>query len=460
MKHLLHHDVSPFAAYSHRSFRERGLAPSPAAAGKAAACTARAAAFALFLLGAGLPSVAAAAQQFFCTFANAPTDCGFIEQYKGMDTAPPGPGRASIVPIGRDGSTSVRLHTEPGDENVAGSGTAERDDLYLGVPGTAAPLVFNQGEEHWWALSVLFPDDFVFPTWQMYALSGFHHTGSTGQGNFDIHFQGHPDTTQLGDLIFRGFGGTQDSGFYTATIAPGGTVAKNVWYDFVYHVRWSSGQDGFFDAWVRKGDGPIYGRVLAHRGPTLYVNQGAYLKLANYHTAVCDPYPTCDGSDPPSSVIYDRVVAGTNWQDVVYPGASLEGQYEENAASYHSNLAPSSWMQYGVEVGTFSGGTILASNEANAAATFTFKGTAVTWMGAKCNLCGIATVSIDGGAPTTVDTASFDVPGSLTAKSVFSASGLDPAVSHAMVITVTGQTGSGGTYIAVDGFWVTPIASN
>ena len=91
---------------------------------------------------------------------------------------------------------------------------------------------------------------------------------------------------------------------------------------------------------------------------------------------------------------------------------------------------------------------------------FTFKGAAVTWMGVKCNVCGIATVSIDGGAPTTVDTASFDVPGSLTPKSVFSASGLDPTVNHTMVITVTGQTGSGGAYIAVDGFWVTPIALN
>jgi len=432
------------------------IAPPLAPADKAAACAASAAAFALFLLGAGFPSAGAAAQQFFCTFATSPSDCGFIEQYKGMDTVPPGPGRASIVPIGRDGSTSVRLHTEPGDNNVAGSGDMERNDLYL-------PQADSDGfetHESWWAQSVLFPDDFAIPTWQMYVVSAFHHTGATGQANFDIHFQQQPDTTQPGNLVFRGFGGTQDSGFYTATIAPGGTVSKNVWYDFVYHVRWSSASDGFFDAWVRKGDASIYTQVLAHRGPTLYVNQGAYLKLANYHTPVCDPYPACIGLDPPSSVIHDRVARGTAWQDVAYPGIPLEGQYEESAASYHSNLAPSSWMQYGSGVGTFSGGTILASNEANATATFTFKGTAVTWMGVKCNLCGIATVSIDGGAPTTVDTASFDVPGSLTPKSVFSASGLDPAVNHTMVITVTGQTGSGGAYIAVDGFWVTPIASN
>src|SRR6266581_3912192 len=152
------------------------IAPPLAPADKAAACAASAAAFALFLLGAGFPSAAAAAQQFFCTFATSPSDCGFIEQYKGMDTVPPGPGRASIVPIGRDGSTSVRLHTEPGDNNVAGSGDMERDDLYLSVPGTADPLVFNQGEEHWWAHSILFPNDFAIPTWQMYVVSDFPHT--------------------------------------------------------------------------------------------------------------------------------------------------------------------------------------------------------------------------------------------------------------------------------------------
>ncbi len=413
--------------------------------------------FALFLLGAGLPSVSAAAQQFFCTFATSPTDCGFIEQKK-EDGQP----RATIVPIGREGTTSVRLHTEPGDNNVAGSGDMERDDLYLSVPGTADPLVFNQGEEHWWAHSILFPDDFAVPTWQMYVVSDFHQTSNTGQANFQINFQAQPDTTLPGNLIFRGFGGTQDSGFYTATIAPGGTISKNVWYDFVYHVRWSSGQDGYFDAWVRKGDAPIYARVLAHRGPTLYVNQGAYLKLANYHTPVCDPYPACKDQtpslSPPTSVMHDRVIRGTAWQDVSL--APLEGQYEENAAIYHSNRTPSSWLQYGPQTGTFSGGTIEATNEAGATATFSFTGTSVAWMGVKCSVCGIATVSIDGGAPTAVDTASPAVPGSLSSEAVFAASGLALGVSHTMAIRVTGQTNSGGTYVAVDGFWVTPIATN
>ena len=227
-------------------------------------------------------------QAFFCTFAKSPTDCGFRVQAKE-------PGRATIVAFGRDGGTALRLHTEPGDDKVAGSGTMHRTDVYLSQAATGC----YEGREQVWELSVLFPDDFVFPTWQRYALSGFHHTGPTGQGNFTLGFTAGARTTDPGILGFQGFGGTQDSGRFSAPVGP---VVKNVWYDFVYHIRWSSGSDGFFDAWVNGA------KKLSHRGPTLYKGMGCYLKLANYHTRICDPYPACIGTDPPSSVIYDRVI--------------------------------------------------------------------------------------------------------------------------------------------------------
>jgi len=60
-----------------------------------------------------------------------------------------------------------------------------------------------------------------------------------------------------------------------------------------------------------------------------------------------------------------------------------------------------SWTTCGSEVGTFSGGTIVASNAAASTAMFSFTGTAVSWIGVKCNVCGIAVVSLDG-APTEV----------------------------------------------------------
>jgi hypothetical protein len=112
------------------------------------------------------------------------------------------------------------------------------------------------------------------------------------------------------------------------------------------------------------------------------------------------------------------------------------------------------WTSYGAETGSFSGGTIVASNVIASSAIFSFTGTAVSWIGAKCNVCGIAAVSIDGGTPTTVDTTGPKAPGNLTSEPLFSASGL-AASNHTMVITVTGMSTSGGAYVAVDAFDVT-----
>ena len=112
------------------------------------------------------------------------------------------------------------------------------------------------------------------------------------------------------------------------------------------------------------------------------------------------------------------------------------------------------WTSYGAETGTFSGGSIVASNVAASTAMFTFTGTAVSWIGVKCNVCGIAAVSIDGGVPATVNTAGPNASGSLTSESVFSASGL-AASNHTILITVTGMSSSGGAYVAVDAFDVT-----
>lgn len=131
-------------------------------------------------------------------------------------------------------------------------------------------------------------------------------------------------------------------------------------------------------------------------------------------------------------------------------------RHEQDAATYSGN-----WPSYGAESGTFSGGTVRASPDSTAAASFSFIGTAITWIGVKCDVCGIALVSIDGGAPTTVDTAGPGRSGSLASERVFSASGLAPDVTHTIVITATGTTTAlqsflvGGTHVAVDAFDVT-----
>src|SRR5215216_6520054 len=80
--------------------------------------------------------------QFSCTFASSPTECGFSEQAKWLP-------RAGIAGNGRDGNTALWLHTEPGDNNVYGSGTWERDDVALPQWTTNC----YQGVESWWSHS-------------------------------------------------------------------------------------------------------------------------------------------------------------------------------------------------------------------------------------------------------------------------------------------------------------------
>ena len=228
---------------------------------------------------------------FLCTFLIAPTDCGFGEQAKV-------PGRASIVNVARDGLTSVRLHTEPGDTNVAGSGENERNDLTLSQAASGG----FEGAEWWYANSILFPFDYVDPpmstetTWNWGVVFDFHNTTSgAGQANFQINAW--PATALYSDrptgLGFQVAYGSQTNP--TVYRVPIGPVVRNVWYDFVYHIKWTSNTDGFITAWLNGV------KKMDYRGPTLYAGQGVYMKLANYHS----PFGQA------SSVIHDRVIRGT-----------------------------------------------------------------------------------------------------------------------------------------------------
>jgi PKD repeat protein len=127
---------------------------------------------------------------------------------------------------------------------------------------------------------------------------------------------------------------------------------------------------------------------------------------------------------------------------------------EENSPGL---TATGAWVPRGAEIAAFSNGGAASSDMAGATATLGFKGTAITWIGLKCNICGIATVSIDGGPASSVDTAGPAAVGSagLTSGPVFSASGLASG-PHSLVITVTGTTSTGGAHVIVDAFDVTP----
>jgi chitodextrinase len=252
-----------------------------------------------------------------CSFATSFTGCGFSEQALV-------PGRATIVNVARDGTTGVRLHTEPGDSNIFGSGASERNDLQLADSASAC----TQGQESWWAHSVFFPDDFVQvpestgSAWNFGVVLDFHQVGAAGPTLWELDAM--PAAALSPDrptgLQFVGHGGDPNNPtVYGAAIGP---IVKNVWYDFVYHVKWSSGSDGFFYAWVNGV------QKLSYTGPTLYTGDSCYLKLANYHS------PT----GQPSSIIHDRVIRGSTPNAVALTG--LQGVTMALAASSPDTTAP------------------------------------------------------------------------------------------------------------------------
>jgi len=225
-----------------------------------------------------------------CEFTNSPTDCGLYLQAAAST-------RATLVGPGRDGPTAVQLTTQPGDINIAGSGSNERADLTLSPSSTYC----NQGQDEWWAHSLMFPPGYVPPpvasVWNWGALFDFHNSAAGGgQPNFmvyatptglELHMAGGANTVNL----------PSDPGYYSIAIGP---ITKNVWYDFVYHVKWSSGSDGLFQAWLNGK------QVMNYSGPNLYVGQSCYLKIANYHTAL----------GVPVSVVQSRVVMAHTQADV------------------------------------------------------------------------------------------------------------------------------------------------
>jgi hypothetical protein len=180
--------------------------------------------------------------------------------------------------IVRQGHYGVRVEVRPGDSNVAGSGSGERADLWIGSSTTAAA----EGHEQYWAWSTYFPANFDAPRGSFNAFVGFHHTGTTGQSN--LHFA----VTDMRALTLRVLGGNFNRPVRKDFVLA--RLTKGRWYDFVVHVRWSSDRSGLVEVWVNNQK--VVGRTLV---PTLYVGQGAYLKMGFYRA----PYskPTVDYHD-------------------------------------------------------------------------------------------------------------------------------------------------------------------
>ena len=130
------------------------------------------------------------------------------------------------------------------------------------------------------------------------------------------------------------------------------------------------------------------------------------------------------------------------------PAATISRLQETDpSVSYSAGWIP------GDTTRAWSAGIATLSTTPGAQATFTFTGTAVSWIGARGTMTGIARVTLDGVAAPLVDT--YSATEQIQA-AVFTATGLADT-SHTLTIEVTGQMNPASTspLVVVDGFEVT-----
>jgi len=192
----------------------------------------------------------------------------------------------------REGDYAARFEVRPKtDLTVPGGDRSEA----LTITGEVA------GTESWWAWSTYFDTDFnPNPDSAWNAFTQWHHTGPTGQSNvtFMVDTASSPWNIQI-----NAFGGKQDQ---NKQVFPLADFQRNVWYDFIFHVRWAPDNTGFVEVWLN-GTQVV---PLTYR-PTTYAGEGVYLKQGLYR-----------GESRLTSVVYhDGMRRGTSFADVAQ-GAS------------------------------------------------------------------------------------------------------------------------------------------
>jgi hypothetical protein len=120
----------------------------------------------------------------------------------------------------------------------------------------------------------------------------------------------------------------------------------------------------------------------------------------------------------------------------------------------HSSVAYSAGWALGNRDRTYSEGSAAESATPGAQATFTFTGTAVSWISGRGAVTGIARVFLDGAFVDEVDTYS---PTEAPQKTVYTLRSLDPG-PHTLTIEVSGRknAASGDVWILIDAFDVAP----
>jgi len=186
-------------------------------------------------------------------------EVGDLSQWDGASKVNTTNSRIEVVeePV-RRGRYAIKVTLLPNDDYPK-----DRAELVLhSPPGGSGP-----GDERYYAFSALIPEDF-----------------RTGAENFFILAQWHGNDSDLpplavhyhdGEVVLKG---NRKRG----EIWRGG-VEKGKWFDLVFHIRWSSGEDGLLEAWkdgkkivALRGKTCNGEEVENFKGPNIFVKFGGY----------------------------------------------------------------------------------------------------------------------------------------------------------------------------------------
>ena len=203
----------------------------------------------------------------------------------------------------RKGRYAVRVSLAPGDL-AAGK---ERAELKI-ADKEIERLHGRHGHEMWYGWSLFLPADYADPPGGQFQILGqWHHrpaaagipgrsSGVTGPPPLVLHLVPGKGGSVL-SLMGRS---SPDAPRRTLGTRP---VRRGVWTDLVFHIRWSTGKDGFVEAWLDKRPftaGKQY-------GPTLYTPVPNYLRLGLYRAP---------GVPTTNHVFYDEIRLGDSYQAV------------------------------------------------------------------------------------------------------------------------------------------------
>lgn len=169
----------------------------------------------------------------------------------------------------RQGNYAARVEVRSGD--FIGNPSSERAEVMKNLGEI-------EGSESWYGFSVYFPNDFnpdttsAYPFWNIF--TQWHHSGSAGQANimFEVNTAGSPWSIEI-----RSFGGTLDQNKKTFKLA---SLQRNIWFDFIFHVRWASDNTGYYEIWLNCQ------KVLQKTyTPTIYSGEYVYAKQGFYRAA-------------------------------------------------------------------------------------------------------------------------------------------------------------------------------